>query len=192
MDWKAKWIKPNVDTEEVAPIFQKTFSLVEKVKKAELVITSLGVYEAILNGKRVGNFILAPGWTSYQYRLQYQTYDVTEDLQKENELTVTVGKGWYRSRLVDCITDNIQQVLKKAPAGLLVQLQLEYENGTCETIVSDETWKWSESPVRFSQIYDGEIYDGTYKVHFNQSVVSFDGPWQTLLSQQGPEVLEQE
>lgn len=192
MDWKAKWIKPSVDTEEVAPIFQKTFYLEEKVKKAKLVITSLGVYEAMLNGKRVGNFIMAPGWTSYQYRLQYQTYDVTENLQKENELTVTVGKGWYRSRLVDCITDNIQQVLKKAPAGLLVQIELEYENGTHETIVSDETWKWSESKVRFSQIYDGEIYDGTYEVDFDKSVLTFEGPWKTLLPQQGPEVVEQE
>lgn len=123
MDWKAQWIKPNIDTEEVAPIFQKKFSLSEKVKKAELVITSLGVYEAMLNGKRVGNFVMAPGWTSYQYRLQYQTYDVTEDLQKENELTVAAGIR----------TEEEAPGYEKAVIAPTPDVRLDWLKGTLET-----------------------------------------------------------
>lgn len=66
MEWKAKWIKPSLEMGDVCPMFKKKFQTTEKVKKATLTITSLGVYEALINGSRVGEFILAPGWTSYK------------------------------------------------------------------------------------------------------------------------------
>ena len=94
MEWTAKWVKPAVDTKDVAPVFSKAFKLKGNVKEAKLYITALGVYEAQLNGKRVGEFILAPGWTSYNKRLQFQEYDVTSLLSEDNWLQVTVGKGW--------------------------------------------------------------------------------------------------
>lgn len=99
MEWKAKWIKPNEDMGEVAPVFSKTFFLAKAIKRGTLYLTALGVYEAVLNDCRVGEFVLAPGWSSYIHRLQYQSYDVTDMLNTENRLIVTVGKGWYRSRL---------------------------------------------------------------------------------------------
>ena len=81
----------------MCPVYEKAFPAEGKIAKAELFITAMGVYEASLNGKRVGEYVLAPGWTSYEKRHQYQAYDVTALLAEENRLKVTVGKGWYRS-----------------------------------------------------------------------------------------------
>ena len=93
MDWKAKWLKPANDFGNAAPVFSTDFALSRTVKQARLFITALGVYEAALNGRRIGQFVLAPGWTTYYKRLQYQEYDVTDLLRAENRLTVTVGKA---------------------------------------------------------------------------------------------------
>ncbi len=192
MNWNAKWIKPGTDTDGAASVFFKSFNISEPVKKATLVMTSLGVYETILNDKRVGEFILAPGWTSYEKRLQYQTYDVTNLLASDNELFVTVGKGWYRSRLAGWTWSGPQTRLMQNPCGLLLELTIEYENGNTECIISDESWTCAESKVRFSEIYDGEIYDATYEPVFNDSAVCFDGPSHTLIPQQGEEIREQD
>ena len=99
MKQNAKWIRPAQDTGDVCPMFFRHFPLKETPQKAVLSITALGVYEAFLNGSRIGDFILAPGWTAYEKRLQVQTYDVTCLLSSQNELSVTVGKGWYRGRI---------------------------------------------------------------------------------------------
>ena len=192
MNWNAKWIRPAKDTGDAAPIYLKDFSLTGAVKKATMAVTALGVYEAMLNQKRVGTFILAPGWTSYYKRLQYQKYDVTDLLAVKNQLTITVGKGWYRSPMPGFSASAYQEALMKQPAGLLVQLTIEYMDGTKETICSDESWKYAESRVRFSEIYDGEIYDASYESVFDHNAVSFDGPSNTLISQQGEEIHEQE
>lgn len=93
MDREVKWICPAADTGDVAPVFSRGFTLSGTVREASLTITALGVYEAELNGQRVGQFILTPGWTDYEHRLQYQTYNVTELLADHNRLTVLVGKG---------------------------------------------------------------------------------------------------
>ncbi|MFR2955289.1 MAG: alpha-L-rhamnosidase N-terminal domain-containing protein [Lachnospiraceae bacterium] len=97
MNWNAVWIQPEYDMGDIVPVYTKQFSLSKIPVRAVLHITALGVYEAHLNGKRIGNFVLAPGWTSYYSRLQYQSYDITADLAEQNTITVAVGKGWYRS-----------------------------------------------------------------------------------------------
>ncbi len=192
MEWKAKWIKPSLDTGDVAPVFCKKFTLPQAAVRATLTITALGVYEARLNDERVGEFILAPGWTAYYKRLQYQTYDITELLERENCLCVTVGKGWHRSRMPGWGGSAYQEGLRKRPAGLLAQITLVYTDGSTKTIASDESWKYAESRVRFSEIYDGEVYDAAFEPDFARHAVSFDGPWDTLIPQQGEEVHEQE
>ena len=93
----SQWITVSQNMGDVCPVFRRAFKIERKVEKACLEITALGVYQTELNGQRVGDFVLAPGWTSYDHRLQVQTYDITEQLQKENELRVTVGRGWFRS-----------------------------------------------------------------------------------------------
>lgn len=192
MDWNAKWIKPAINMGDVAPVFSKNFLLTKPVKEAKLYITAMGVYEAHINADRIGNFILAPGWTTYKKRLQYQEYDVTNLLAHENTLTVTVGKGWYRSRLVGWQPSPTQKELMDQPCGLLAQLQITYENGDMETILSDESWNVAESNVRYSEIYDGEHYDATIIPVYSIPVTCFDGPFDTLIPQQGEAITEHE
>lgn len=192
MNWTAKWIKPAVDTKDVVPMYFKTIKLSGVVKKATLSITCMGVYEAAISGTRVGEFIMAPAWTTYSKRLQYQTYDVTELLNEESEITVLVGKGWYRSRLAGWMYCAFQEEMMKNPAGLLAQLEITYDDGTTEVIVTDETWNCSESAVRFSELYDGEVYDATYCPKKDGEVVVFNGPSNTLIPQEGEEIREQE
>lgn len=191
MKWQAKWIKPAANMADICPVFTKTFIAAERVKEAKLFVTALGVYEARLNGKRVGDFILAPGWTTYKKRLQYQEYDVTGLLMKYNQLQITVGKGWYRGRLGQ-ESFPPQEELRSQPAGLLLQLEILYEDGTTVICASDETWTCGESNIRFSEIYDGEIYDASILVDAAQAVETFGGPFHTLIQQQGEEIHEQE
>lgn len=189
----AKWICPSRDMGTVAPCFYKNFSLSKPILHAKLTLTSLGVYEATLNGHRIGEFIMAPGWTVYHQRLQYQTYDVTNLLNAENELTILVGKGWYRSPLPGFVkVPEYQQSLMDRPAGLIALLNIIYEDGSVESISTDEHWRCFESQIRFSEIYDGEICDGSFSSGVYEPVVLFDGPTKTLISQQGEEVREQE
>ena len=137
---------------EICPVFRKHFSAFPGATAA-LEITAFGVYEAFLNGQRIGNVFLAPGWTSYPTRLQVQTYALTALLREENELTVTLGKGWFAGR----ISAGVYQALADGPR-LLAALHLTGADGTRE-YATDESWQWAESPIRFSDIYDGETYD---------------------------------
>ncbi len=188
----AAWIRPAQDLGDVCPVFIREFRTDRPVAAATLTITALGVYEAGINGTRVGSFVLAPGWTTYAHRLQYQTYDVTALLSSSNRIEVLVGKGWYRSRLVGWEPSAAQAKLQENPAGLLVCLDLCYADGTKEQICSDESWQVQESQIRFSEIYDGEICDATFAASNSIPAVTFDGPDHTLIPQQGPEIREQE
>ena len=78
MNWQAKWIKPVRPMGDVASVFERDFNINKIIKDAKLIITALGIYEAKLNGKRISDYVLAPGWTAYKKRLQYQEYDITE------------------------------------------------------------------------------------------------------------------
>ena len=130
MKWTAKWIKPMIDYGDVVPVFTKQFQIRGKVTKAVLYMTAMGVYEASINGKRVSDYVLAPGWTTYYKRLQYQEYDVTEFLKEENRLTVLVGKGWYRSNM----SGKMLAELKARPCGVIGELHIEYEDGQNQII----------------------------------------------------------
>lgn len=192
MEWKAKWLAPKKDLGETAPMFSTDFSLSQKVRSATLYITALGVYEARINDSRVGEFVLAPGWTTYVNRLQYQAYDVTTMLKETNKLEVLVGRGWYRSRLVGWQSSPYMSGLRTNPPAVLAQLEITYEDGSAQTILSDESWSAAESSIRLSDIYDGEIYDASMEQFPKIPVKIFDGPSHTLIPQQGEEIREQE
>ena len=121
----SQWITVTQDTGDVCPVFRRFFSAEKEIENAELQITALGVYEAVLNGKRVGNYVLAPGWTSYDHRLQVQAYDVTELLAQKNELRVTVGKGWFRSPIPGWVNDADKTRRVAQPCGLLALLNIQ-------------------------------------------------------------------
>ncbi len=158
-DWKAKWIEPaypGADTLAVSPLLRKTFTTAKNIRRATAFITSHGLYEAFINGARVGDAWLTPGWTSYNKRLQYQVYDVTGLVQRGgNAIGVALGNGWYRSTLAWSGNRN----LYGKTLGLLMQLELEYSDGSRETVVTDESWKSSTGSICFSEIYDGETID---------------------------------
>ena len=160
-DWRAKWITGDymVNKKERYPVdcFRKTFTVKKDARRARLYITACGLYEAKLNGVKVGNFVLAPGLTDYKKRVQYQTYDVTAMLKTGgNELTVQLADGWYRGSCGAWGSTNQYGTETK----LLLQLEIEYADGARETVCSDGTWDWSnDGPIRFADNKDGEIVD---------------------------------
>jgi alpha-L-rhamnosidase len=159
-DWKARWIETGVSedtkTSQPAPMLRGTFAVKGKVRSARAYATSLGLYELEINGRRVGDQVFTPGWTSYGKRLQYQTYDVTPLLRAgANVVGATLGDGWFRGNLAFRRQRNIYG----ASLALLCQLRIEYEGGRVETVVSDGRWKSATGPVRMSDIYNGETYD---------------------------------
>ncbi len=191
MNWKAKWITCNEVTGDVCPVFMKEFDVKKEVASATLIMTASGVYEALLNDTRIGDFIMAPGWTSYRHRLQYQTYDITSYLQSSNKLSITAGKGWYHGRVG---WDTEEERLKKkiSVLGILVQAEICYTDGTKDILMSDESWSCSESSIRFSELYDGETQDASFHPELFFSASVFDGPFHTLIPQEGEIVKEQD
>lgn len=162
-DWQAKWITGNykVKRNKRYPVdcFRKVFAIEKVVKKARLYATACGVYEACLNGEKCGEFVLAPGITDYNKRIQYQTIDVTELLMLgENQLTVMLADGWYRGSTGAWGLTNQYGTETK----FLGQLEVTYEDGSKEVVVSDDTWNWSDDgSIRFADNKDGEIIEAS-------------------------------
>jgi alpha-L-rhamnosidase len=158
-DWQAQWITPAVTEDSVnrpSPLFRKSFTLTKKIRSAIAYVTAHGLYEAQINGRRVGDAFLTPGWTSYNKRLQYQAYDVTGLLQPgQNAVGAILGNGWYRGY----IGYDPKPGLYGKDIALLMQIAVTYTDGSTATIVSDETWKSSTGPVRFAEIYYGATID---------------------------------
>jgi len=192
MNWIAPWITPACDMGSQAPCFAKAFRTEKPVASAVLRMTAMGVYDAAINGKPVTDTVLNPGWTTYQKRLQVQTWDVTDHIGAENELTVTVGKGWYRSPLIRHWGGTIQTERMKLPAAITAELTLTYQDGTRDVILTDESWTASEGVVRFSELYDGEVVDATFVPAEKPNAVLYDGPTDTLIPHEGAPICEHE
>lgn len=164
-DWKAGWIEsapvPRAGGQELRPgsgtipYLRRNFTLSGDIVRARLYATALGVYEIHLNGKKVGDEVLAPGWTDYAKRLRYQTYDVTGDLKKgDNAMGAWVANGWYCGHLGN---GGFQQY-GKTPA-LLAQLEVTFADGTRQVIGTDSEWRLHSSPLLTSDLLLGEEYD---------------------------------
>ena len=185
----ASSIKKSQALSTMVPVFRRTFCCEGAIRSARLEVTCDGVYEAELNGSRVGRFILAPGWTEYRKRLQVQSYDVTELLQARNTLDITVANGWYRRTNAPWTgTRNPDEFL---PAMVIAALHLVYEDGREEVILTDENWQVAESTVTLSGIFIGEDVDMTRTLVFEPACV-YSYPKTMLIPQEGPEVREQE
>jgi alpha-L-rhamnosidase len=147
-DWKAKWIGGG-------KLLRKSFTVRKKVKQARAYISGLGYYELRINGRKVGDYQLDPGWTDYEKIVLYTTYDITDYLKEgENAVGIMLGNGRY----------NIKPHRRNShkhygePRAIL-QIRIDFADDSPEFIVSDETWKASEGPIIDDDIYDGEIYD---------------------------------
>lgn len=156
-NWSANWITSPLDKpeEKIRPCcyFRKEFSISKKIQSARLYASALGLYELYLNGKKVGIQLFTPGWTSYKKRIQYQTYDITELIDNQNAIGAIIGDGWYRGTIGN------NQNYYGSRTALIVQLQLNYADGSSEIIKTDGTWETSTGTILLSDIYHGEIQD---------------------------------
>ncbi len=142
---------------ETVKALRGEFAVQKAVTSARLYVTALGAYQAFLNGKRVGDDVLSPGWTDYRLRLKYQTYDVTGQVtQGNNVLAALVAPGWYSTPLQWFQQPNIYGA---APPSLRAQLRIQHADGSVEWVVSDEGWKAAPSSIVKAEIYDGETQD---------------------------------
>ena len=181
----SKWISYPENTQYHAPVFRRCFSA-RDVKKATLCVTALGCYYGELNGKRIGDFILAPGCTSLK-RVQVQTYDITDLLRDENRIELTLSKGWFCGRLNSRARDRMKDVYE----ALRCEITLTHKDGSKEIIATDEGWQVGLSPITFTDIYDGEHFDANYVPSFVPAKVQ-EYNMVSLVKQQGEKICEQE
>jgi len=187
-DWTARFISPRGlgALGAPAPVLRSAFDLPGGVVKARLYATAHGLYEAMLNGHRVGDQVLAPGWTSYAHRLRYQTHDVT-DLVREggNDLEVLLGNGWYRGRLGwDGRHGHYGDRL-----ALLAQLEVTTSDGGIFRLGTDATWTARESGVLADDLYDGQRTDLRPRTDIRTDAVEvIDTDLARLVAPDGPPV----
>ena len=180
--FEAKFITAGKKWVPVSPYFKKSLSLGGEVKRATLYISALGVFEARINGQRVGEDYMAPGWTVYNKRLQYFTYDVTSMLTPESEIVVGVGSGWYASR--GGFPDTKDGMYGHFPA-LIAALDIEYKDGKRLLVTTDESWQIAKSECTFTGIYDGEVYDATVVPVYENNAEILDYDMSVLIPLEG-------
>jgi alpha-L-rhamnosidase len=185
-EWKASWISSGLKTDTVngiVPILRKSFLASKKIISAKVYVTSRGLYDVQINGKRMGDAYLSPGWTSYNKHLQYQTYDVADLLtQGNNAIGVLLGSGWYRTRLT---WTNKQNIYGKETA-LLFQMVIKFTDGTTETVVSDGSWKAANSHILYSEIYNGEIQNMNFEQKKYSAADFDDSKWTSVVTKDFP------
>ncbi|MDC7287526.1 glycoside hydrolase family 78 protein [Blautia schinkii] len=162
--WSAEWITDgsySFTEKKISPVpmnFRRSFKTEKKVKSARIYATAMGIYEILLNGEKVGDEYFAPGFTSYKTRLQYQTYDVTSYIGRENNLDVVVAGGWAVGSFVFTRKNRISADRQ----ALLLELRITYTDGSEAVIGTDTDWEVTEEgPYREADFYDGETYDAT-------------------------------
>jgi alpha-L-rhamnosidase len=157
-DWHGKWIGSDAPPGSPAPMLRREFEIKRRVRQARVHISGIGYYELRLNGKKVGDRVLEPAFTNYDKRVLYSTYDVTGQLSDgKNAIGVTLGTGWY-----DCHIKavwNFHEASWRDRPKLLMELRIEFDDGSIDTINSDESWTQSTGPTVFDSIYSGENYD---------------------------------
>jgi alpha-L-rhamnosidase len=180
-EWKADFISAvneNSPDNSAGTILRKTFEVAKAISSARIYATSLGLYELTLNGTRVGDALLTPGWTSYNKRLQYQTYDITSMLNSgENALGAMLGCGWFKGELA---WNDMRNIYGKRTA-LLLQLHIEYTDGTQQTVLTDDSWKVNSSPILMSELYHGETYDARLEIAAWNMPAFDDSSWDSAI-----------
>ncbi len=199
LEWRGKWIsttnkntiveekrykgkKPRVcKIAKLPPTYlRKELDLKTSIKKARLYVTSRGIYQVYINGKKAGDDFWSPGWTDYFKRIQSSSYDVTNLLvEGKNALSAIVGAGWYAGRagwnLNACNYGEIPQ--------LLAQLEVTYKDGSVDIITTDETWKWSDGAILYADIFDGEDYDARLEMKGWNEPNFDDSQWKNVATQ---------
>ncbi|MBO5024214.1 MAG: family 78 glycoside hydrolase catalytic domain [Clostridia bacterium] len=181
----AIWICAPCDMGTVSPEFRKEIILRAHVKKASLLASAMGAYNIYLNGKKVGNSVLAPGFTSFANRVLYAEHDITALLSQNSTLSILCGDGWARHNF------GFTKRIFAPHISVIAALHIEYENGEEEYVYTDETWKVYTSHILFSALYHGETVDKTAEIKLLGNAVKDSAP-HPALHKQTTNVTEQE
>lgn len=188
----SNWITTRNILEHNSPIFKKNFNTFKKIKSARLLITALGVYQVEINGKKVSADVLTPGWTNYRTRVQYQTYDVTAMIKERNIIEVVVGRGWYSSPMPGWLDTPEKKARYEQGIALISALVIDYQDGEQQIIATDKTWTVKSSQIKFSEIYDGEVFDASAENTDLGNAVNFVKSTPKLVPQVGEAIREHE
>lgn len=196
-DWKGQWIsdgsKQFVSDQEFyevdrSPLMRKSFSILKKPVSARLYVAGLGYYEAYLNGKKVGDHVLDPGWTAYDKEVLYAVYDITQQINKGMNTTgVMLGNGWYNPlplRFWGSI--NLRNGLTTGRPCLTAMIHLNYADGSKVVIGTDDTWQTAPGPVLKNSVYLGEVYDARLEKAGWSMYNSAKEGWQSAKLAKGP------
>lgn len=182
-----QWIQAPFETGLAAVTFKKKFLCDQAVQSATVRMSGLGVYQAFLNGTKIGKQVLAPGWTSYTERVQYATEDITASVCKENEFSITVAPGWAKGHIgyqgdTGLYIQNLCAV---------VEIELTLADGSTQWVVTDKDWEVYTSEVTFSDLYNGETVDKTHVPTLLGQAVRWEDGF-PLIEQAGADICEQE
>lgn len=188
-DWVAKWITDGNDKEfEPAPMFRKTFDLNKKIISARAYVTAAGYYELFLNGKRVGDHYLDPGYTVFDKRILYSTYDITDLLvDGQNAVAGVLGNGWYNCQSKS--TWDFDKAYWRNRPRIICELRVVYEDGTSDIIVTDGSWKTATGPYTYNNLYSGDKYDARLEEAEWNNINFDDSKWAAAEEVESPTLL---
>lgn len=182
-DWRAKWIsgsyKPSRDTRQSVDYFRKKIHISKVISRARLYASARGIYDIHINGKRIEDFILAPGMTDYRKRIQYQTYDVTDLVSEHTTIDLRLADGWYRGSSAAYGVTHVYG----DQTSIIAQLEVFYDDGTKSVICTDESWCWcNDGPIRYADLKDGEVFNAQMVPSYKQKALVVDAPKAPLVA----------
>ena len=196
-DWKADWIgdgRKQFEKDEdfygndPMPLFRRSFRTDKKLASARLYVSGVGYYEAYLNGKKIGDHVLDPGWTTYKKEVLYVTYDLTNALlQGQNTIGFALGNGWYNPLPLQLFGRfNLRNVQQTGRPCIKAQLLLRYTDGSDEWIVTNNTWQTTTGPIVRNSVYLGEHYDARLEKEGWASASAYRKEWKASVVVDGP------
>ncbi len=195
-DWKAKWIgdgsvNPSSDSAyyqpDRMPLFRTDFSTKKKINRAVLYASGMGYYEAYLNGEKIGDRVLDPGFTTYAEEVLFSAYDVTGYIKKDNTLGFMLGNGWWNPLPFKFFGRwDLRDYQQTGRPCVFAELHISYGDGSVEKIVTDEKWKYFPGPVVKNNIYLGETYDARLEVQDWSRSVKQKVAWKNAEVVEGP------
>ena len=198
-DWQARWIQRKSSgpipeskafDDHPAPMFRKEFALDKKIARARAYVSGLGYYELRLNGERVGDRVLDPGWTSYATRVLYSTYDITKQLKRgQNAVGIVLGNGWFNPLPLG-MWGHLKpgDALTTGEPRAMLQIEIEFSDGTKQTVVTDDSWRVGDSPILRNSVYLGEFFDARREQPGWDKVGFDDSGWKPAVLAKEPEL----
>ncbi len=196
-DWVANWIgdgskqferDEDFYQDDRMPLFRKTFLVKNKIENARLYIAGLGYYEAYLNGKKIGDQVLDPGWTTCKEQVLYAVHDITSLVKEGSNATgIMLGNGWFNPLPLRLFSRfNLRDVQETGRPKLKAEIHIQYTDGTIEKIITDENWKTAPGPIVRNNVYLGEHYDAQLEQKNWLSFNTNNTNWKSASLTEGP------